>query len=93
MKKSELVKEITCRIVDRDVSLSDAERFLDSLIECIGDRLSDGSDVRISGLGTFSVRARNARKGRNPATGGSVDIPAKNYVHFKPSVVLKERVS
>jgi DNA-binding protein HU-beta len=48
--------------------------------------------VTIPGFGTFATKSRGARQGRNPATGATITIPAKKYVHFKPGKTLRERV-
>ena len=48
--------------------------------------------MTIPGFGTFATKSRNARQGRNPATGATITIPAKKYVHFKPGKTLRERV-
>jgi nucleoid DNA-binding protein len=48
--------------------------------------------VTIPGFGTYATKQRGARTGRNPATGATIHIPAKKYVHFKPGKTLRERV-
>lgn len=58
----------------------------------IAVELDAGRKVSISGFGTFSTKHRSARKGRNPATGEEIMIPARNYAHFSPAKGLKERV-
>ena len=59
----------------------------------IAVELDAGDKVTISGFGTFSTKSRSARKGRNPATGAEISIPARKYVHFSPAKGLKDRVS
>lgn len=58
----------------------------------IAVELDAGRKVSISGFGTFAVKRRSARKGRNPATGAEITIPARNYAHFAPAKGLKDRV-
>lgn len=58
----------------------------------IATALDAGEKVTIPGFGTFSTRQRGQRQGRNPATGQTITIPKKNYVHFKPGKTLRERV-
>ena len=58
----------------------------------IATALDAGEKVTIPGFGTFATKSRNARQGRNPATGATITIPAKKYVHFKPGKTLRERV-
>lgn len=50
-------------------------------------------ELKLGGVGTFSVRQHNAKMGRNPRTGETVSIPRKNSVHFKPGSELRERVN
>lgn len=59
----------------------------------IAVELDAGGKVAISGFGTFSTKSRSARKGRNPATGAEITIPARKYAHFAPAKGLKDRVS
>jgi DNA-binding protein HU-beta len=59
----------------------------------IAVELDAGNKVTISGFGTFATKSRAARKGRNPATGAEISIPARKYAHFAPAKNLKERVS
>ena len=58
----------------------------------IATALDAGEKVTIPGFGTFATKKRGARKGRNPATGATITIPAKKYVHFQPGKTLRERV-
>ena len=58
----------------------------------IAAELDAGSKVTISGFGTFATKDRAARKGRNPATGQEINIPARKYAHFSPAKGLKDRV-
>jgi nucleoid DNA-binding protein len=59
----------------------------------IAVELDAGRKVNITGFGNFSTKSRSARQGRNPATGATIMIPAKNYAHFAPAKGLKDRVS
>jgi len=63
------------------------------VFETIAEALREGADVRITGFGTFEVRQRTARTGRNPRTGEAVDIPAARVPAFKPSRALKDRIN
>ena len=58
----------------------------------IATALDADEKVTIPGFGTFSTRSRGERQGRNPATGATITIPAKKYVHFKPGKTLRDRV-
>lgn len=69
-----------------------AETVVSDFIDRMGGYLKKGKKLRISGLGILQVRARPARKGRNPATGEAIKIKASKKVAFRPSKDLKDRV-
>jgi DNA-binding protein HU-beta len=71
---------------------ADAERAVETLIDCISDSLKKGKEVSIAGLGIFSSKTRNARTGRNPRTGESIDIPAMRVPKFRAAKALKDAV-
>jgi nucleoid DNA-binding protein len=71
---------------------ADAERAVETLIDAIGGALKKGKEVSIAGLGIFSTKTRNARTGRNPRTGESIDIPAMRVPKFRPAKALKDAV-
>ena len=71
----------------------DAAELVDMAIEAIAERLSAGETVMISGFGSFRVREKRAREGRNPRTGEPAPIPARRVVTFRPSQVLKMRIA
>lgn len=70
-----------------------AAAVVDDLIEILKDTLVAGDQVKISGFGTFSVRTKKARQGRNPRTGEAVTIPARKALSFKPSQVLRQMLN
>ncbi|MBI2633439.1 MAG: HU family DNA-binding protein [Parcubacteria group bacterium] len=74
-------------------SKSAAARVFDSMVEIIKSTLKKGDEVAISGFGTFKVKARAARMGRNPKTGESIQIPAKKAVKFRVGKDLKSVLS
>ena len=91
MIRSELVQklcedhpDLTAKEVERVVAA-----FFDSLIE----QLEQGGSVELRGFGAFSTRARDARRGRNPRTGESVDVDAKHVPYFKPGKEMRERLN
>jgi DNA-binding protein HU-beta len=90
MNKAELVNAITTEI---DVSKASAGRVLDAVFGRIADYLAVGEDVTIHGFGAFHVKDREARTGRNPATGQTIQIPASKAVVFKPAKALKDLVN
>jgi len=76
-----------------DVSRAEVERVLDALTDAIGGALAKGDSVAIAGFGTFEVRHRAARTGRNPQTGAEIQIAASNAPAFKPASALKKSVN
>jgi len=71
----------------------EVEQVVDIFFEEIATRLSEGGRVELRGFGTFSTRSRQARRGRNPRTGETVDVPAKNVPYFKPGKEMRERLN
>lgn len=71
---------------------ADAERAVETMIECITDGLSKGDEVSVAGLGIFVAKARPAREGRNPRTGETIHIKATRTPKFRPAKGLKDAV-
>ncbi len=71
---------------------ADAERAVETLISCVADSLKEGKEVSIAGLGIFATKTRNARTGRNPRTGESIDIPSMRVPKFRAAKALKDSV-
>ena len=90
VNKSQLVDQIA---TDADISKAAAGRALDSFIEAVTGALKDGDSVALVGFGTFSVRERAARSGRNPQTGETIQIAAANIPSFKAGKALKDAVN
>lgn len=76
-----------------EVSKKDATQAISAIVDFITDALYEGEQVRISDFGTFEIRDRAARTGRNPKTGESIEIPASKAVGFKVAKALKEAVN
>ena len=89
MNKSELT---AAAALAAGVSKKDAERIINAAIDIITQKLSQGEHVQLSGFGTFEVRNREARVGRNPVTRKTVQIPATKAPAFKASKGLKDIV-
>jgi len=81
--------------VFREVGLSrnESAQLVEAVIQYMSDALVDGEQVKISSFGTFSVRAKAERLGRNPKTGEEVPISPRHVLSFRPSHLMKERVS
>lgn len=75
------------------VTKKHANEAIDTIFGYISDTLASGEKVQIPGFGTFDVRARAARQGRNPQTGAAMNIPASNSVGFKAGKGLKDAVN
>ena len=97
MTKSELIaqlaKEITLAEKYNDFRRSDVEKIVNCFFDTIADALARGDRVELRGFGAFSVRHRGKRKGRNPRTGESVEVDAKNVPFFKMGKGMRERLN
>ncbi len=71
---------------------AEAERVVDTVLECITDSLTKGNEVSLAGLGIFSAKMRPARQGRNPRTGESITVPAMRVPKFRAAKALKDAV-
>lgn len=90
MNKSELIDAIAKAA---DLSKADAGRALDAFVEATTRALKRGDQVSLVGFGTFSVRHRAAREGRNPRTGQTIHIAASKAPAFKAGKALKDAVN
>jgi nucleoid DNA-binding protein/ribosomal protein L32 len=90
MNKRALVETVAA---DAHLDLASAESALDALVGAVSAALADGDKVVIPGFGTFEVRDRSARTGRNPQTGEAIEIPAGRAAAFKPATALKQAVA
>jgi len=87
--KTEVIEALASRV---GLTKADAKRAVDGLLEIVEGSLSRGEKVTLTGFGTFEVRHRKARMGRNPQTGAPLHIPASEYPAFKAGKSLKEAV-
>ena len=90
MNKTDLIDAIASAA---DLSKADAGRALDAVVDSITDTLKKGDPVSLVGFGTFQVKHRAARTGRNPKTGEPLQIPASNVPSFKAGKALKDAVN
>lgn len=90
MNKSELADAVADAA---GISKSDGARALDAVIDSITKTLQKGDNVSLVGFGTFQVKARAARQGRNPRTGEAIQIKASNVPSFKAGKGLKDAVN
>ncbi|SDK90836.1 DNA-binding protein HU-beta [Modicisalibacter muralis] len=90
MNKSELIEAIAA---SADIPKAAAGRALDAMIESVTDSLKKGDSVALVGFGTFAVKERAARTGRNPQTGKPINISAAKVPGFKAGKALKDSVN
>lgn len=90
MSKAELVSAIA---EISELTKKDAEKALSAFIEVVTEELKKGEKVQLVGFGTFEVAHREARDGRNPHTGETIQIPATNVPKFKPGKGLKDAIN
>ena len=90
MNKNELVEAIA---LSTEITKTDVYKVVTSLTEVITDELEKGDSVSLKGFGTFEVRSRSERTGRNPRTGETLVIPASKVPAFKVSSALKKAVN
>jgi DNA-binding protein HU-beta len=90
MKKAELIDAMADAA---DISKTAAGKALEGLLEAIVVSLQRGEDVSLVGFGTFAVRSRAARSGRNPKTGETITIEASRVASFKAGKALKDAVN
>ncbi len=89
MNKSELSSQVAA---DASLSRAAADTVIDAVFSTISDALASGETVAIAGFGTFSIRARAARQGRNPQTGEPLTIAASKVPAFKAGKALRDAV-
>ena len=90
MTKAELVDEVARAA---ELTKKDSEVVVEEVFRSIIDCLNKGEKIELRGFGSFRIRNRGPRRGRNPKTGESVDIPAKAVPCFKPGKELKELIN
>ena len=94
MAGSTLTRSDLSEAVYREIGLSrnESSELVETILDRIASALVDGETVKISSFGTFAVREKGARMGRNPKTGEEVPIEPRRVLVFRPSHILKERV-
>jgi len=90
MNKAELAEEVSRKT---GLMKKVTQNIIDAVIETIGDTLSGGEKVTLVGFGTFQVASRKARRGVNPQTRETIQIPAKKVPKFVPGKTLKEKIA
>ena len=90
MTKADLVEKVAR---EADMTKKDAEQLVEIIFDSITNTLNKGEKIELRGFGSFRVRERGARRGRNPKTGEPVSIPAKRVPYFKAGKELKELIN
>lgn len=90
MNKTELIKKVAA---ENELTQKAAAAVVDSVLNGIMDSLAAREPVTLFGFGNFSCKHRDARQGRNPATGETIEIAAGNTPVFKPAKVFKDKVN
>ena len=90
MTKADLVEKIWEKI---GLSKKEAQEIIEILFDTMKQTFIEGESVKISGFGTFNIRQKMSRRGRNPKTGEPVPLSGKCVPHFKPGKELRERVN
>ena len=90
MTKADLVELVTAL---GDLTRRDSEVIVETIFDSEIAALQSGDKIEIRGFGSFRIRQRNARTGRNPKTGAKVEVPAKRVPYFKPSKELRQMIN
>jgi DNA-binding protein HU-beta len=90
MNKGELIEAVAAAA---DLTKADATKAVEAFVDTVTRTLKRGDQVAIVGFGSFSVKSRAARQGRNPKTGATIDIPASRVPGFKAGKALKDAVN
>jgi len=90
LTKDQLIGSIGNRL---GISKFESSRIIEAVLETVKTSLSKGEDVLISGFGTFNVRNKTARRGRNPQTGEDLTLEPRRVVTFKCSSVMRDRIN
>jgi len=91
MIRSELLQALAAD--NSDLRPDEIEQVVSIFFDEIAKRLAEGGRVELRGFGAFSTREREARTGRNPRTGDTVEVPAKRVPYFKPGKEMRERLN
>lgn len=90
MTKADLAGTIIEKI---GISHKESAQIVDQIFEIMKSGLEAGQQVKISGFGSFNVRSKRVRRGRNPQTGEAIELPGRNVLNFRMSPVLKRRMN
>lgn len=90
MTKADIVEKLYEQI---GLSKKDSAALVEQVFEILKDTLETGEKIKIAGFGSFAVRQKHDRRGRNPQTGEAITIEARRVLTFKPSTILKDAIN
>jgi integration host factor subunit alpha len=90
LTRADLAETLNARI---GLSRSESAKIIDSILSMMSDALAQGENVKISGFGTFVLRDKNGRIGRNPKTGVEVPITPRRVLTFRPSQIMRDQIA
>jgi integration host factor subunit alpha len=90
MTKADIIEKVSANM---SFSKKEAAEMLESVLSIIKDTLETGEKIKIAGFGSFVVRSKADRRGRNPQTGETITIQARRVLTFKPSPVLRDAIN
>jgi len=90
MIKADLINKLS---KDMDITKQEAENGVNIFFDTLKEAIKRGEEIELRGFGSFRIRKRDPRSGRNPRTGERVKVPAKKVIYFKPSKILKQMIN
>jgi len=90
MIKADLINKLS---KDMNITKQEAENGVNIFFEALKEAIKKGEEIELRGFGSFRIRKREPRSGRNPRTGERVRVPAKKVIYFKPSKILKQMIN
>ncbi len=90
MTKIDMTQKVNSKL---GFSKKDSARIVEAIFDVMKEGLAHGEKIKISGFGSFVMKEKKARKGRNPQTGDEIEISARRVITFKPSQVLREALN
>ena len=78
---------------DMNITKQEAEKGVNIFFNTLKDAMKKGEEIELRGFGSFRIRKRGSRSGRNPRTGEPVKVPSKKVIYFKPSKILKQSIN
>jgi len=90
MIKADLINKLA---KDMDITKQEAEKGVNIFFNTLKEAIKKGEEIELRGFGSFRIRKRGSRSGRNPRTGEPVRVPSKKVIYFKPSKILKQSIN